>query len=163
MMPGSHNNQNSNLNDPEWCFLGEYALKGLVVDGDIRDRSEDGMLIETIRDLGIGVELIDNIERKLIEFISGAMAQLNQLRFETPITIRLFCQKKMVEDENTMNSFSQIKEKQTLKFSRKTHQPFAAVNGGWGYFLVERSGGFVPNSTVSTFNLVDLYIYKEGE
>ena len=163
MMPVSNDNQNSNLTDPDWCFLGEYALKGLVVDGEIRGRSEDGMLRETIRGLGIGAELIDSIERKLIEFISGAMAQLNQLRFETPTTIRVFCQKKMEEDENSMKSLSLIKEKQTLRFSTNIHQPVPAVNGGWGYFLVERNGGFAPNSTVSTFNLVDLYLYKEGE
>lgn len=163
MMPVTHDNHNSNLTDPEWYFLGEYPLKGLGVDGEIRDRPEDGILIETIRDLGIGAELVDNIERKLIEFISGAMAQLNQLRFETPTTIRVFCQKKMGEDENSMKSLSLIKEKQTLRFSTNIHQPVPAVNGGWGYFLVERNGGFAPNSTVSTFNLVDLYLYKEGE
>jgi hypothetical protein len=43
------------------------------------------------------------------------------------------------------------------------HHPKTEMNGGWGYFLIERSGGFVPHSSVVIKNLVDLYLYKEGE
>jgi len=161
MMAVTNDNHNSNLTDTEWYFLGEYPLKVLGVDGEIQDRSEDGILIETIRDLGIGAELIDNIERKLIGFAGGAMAQLDQECFERPATIRLFCQKKMVEDRKSMKSLSQLKEKLTIKYSHNIHQSDPAFNGGWGYFLVKRGGGPNPAYSVNTNIRIDLFIYKE--
>ena len=161
MISASCNNQNSNPNDPEWHFLGEYPLKGLEVKVEIRDEPNDGMLFKTIRDLGIGAELIDSIERKLIGYISGAITLHNEGRIETTATIRLFCQKETVEDGDLLKSSSQLMENQATKNSYKIRQSDPAANGGWGYFLVKRGGDPNPASSVNTDIRIDLFLYQE--
>jgi hypothetical protein len=41
--------------------------------------------------------------------------------------------------------------------------PEAQLNGGWGYFLVERSEATLPGSLENRQECVELYLYREGE
>jgi len=162
-MQTSNDDNNSIFNDPEWYFLAEFTLSELMVDVDQRGEPTVGLIHQTIRGLGITPECLDNIERALTRFAKKAMADLDRGRSELPVYIRSFCQKKTVEDVNLPKSSSQFTEQQRVDPIKIIHHSEGDLNGGWGYFLVERRGGLAPNSTGSTYSLVDLYLYKEGE
>ncbi len=162
-MQTSNDFNNSILNDPEWNFLGEYTLSELIADVDIQSEFTARSVRQTIEGLGIPPECLNNIERILTRFARKAMTDLDQGRSENPVTIRTFCQKKTVEHVNSPKKSSQFTAQHRLEPIKIFHHSDTEINGGWGYFLVDRRGGFAPNSTVSTSNLVDLYLYKEGE
>jgi hypothetical protein len=160
-MQTTNDNLNSRTTDREWRFLGEYPLNELMIEMDNRDRTS--ALFQTIRDMGINPEYLSNIESKLIGFAKEAMAHLNQGGPESPVYIRLFYQKKTIEDVNSAKSSSQFNAELTIGPKQIIHQSDTGINGGWGYFLIERGGGFPSGSSVSTCNWIDLYLYQEGE
>ncbi len=161
-MRSNYKEQYSRFNEPAWNFLAKYPLRELLVDMDLRNKCEDGLLYRTVRDLGIRPELLDIIERKLIWFATEAPARLNQRRFESPTYIRIFCQNRTVEDIKIVNSASRDKAERNIESAQIIHHSDPELNGGWGYFLVERGGSIPPDSSVSNCNWIELYLYKEG-
>ena len=161
-MQTTNDNPNSRTNDPEWRVLGEYPLNKFMIELDKWNRTNTSLLFQTIRDMGIQPEFLSNIECKLIGFAKEAMAHLNQGRSESPVYIRLFFQKKTIEDVNSTKSSNQFTAEQTSEPSHIIHQSDAETIGGWGFFLVERDGNYQPGSSRRTYNWVDLYLYKEG-
>ena len=161
-MKTSVDNQDPRFINPEWDFLAEYPLNELLVDLDLRDTAEAGILFQAFLSLGIQSELLDIIERKLIGFVAEGPAQLNQRRFEAPTFVRLFFQRQTVAGLPTLRASSQGGVKHTTKSSNIIDHPGPETNGGWGYFLVERGADSKPGASQGTKNWVDLYIYKEG-
>lgn len=151
------------LNDPEWFFLGEYTLGELIADTNYQSEFAAGSDGHIIGGLGIPAECYNNIQRTLTRFAQDEMAALEQGRSELPVYVRAFCPKKIVEDVNSHKFSSQFIAQQQLKPMNIFHHSDADINGGWGFFLVDRIGSSTPNSTSSTYQLVDLYLYKEGE
>ncbi len=150
-------------NGPIWEYLAEYPLNELLVDMDLRDKPEEGLLVRSIRELGIQLELVDVIERKLIGFASQALMQLNQRRFEAPTYVRLYCQKETPDDSNPVNMLDRHKSRQTLESAQIIDRRKPKINGGWGYFLVERGVSSKTGTSATLLNWVDLYLYQEGE
>lgn len=161
-MQTTNDSLKSKTTDPEWCFLGEFPLNELMVEMDNRDRTYSGLLFQTIRDMGLHPELLSKIECKVIGFVKEAVAQLNKRRSEKPTFIRLFCQKKTIEDVNSTKPSSQFSVELTPEASQIIRQSDVGINGGWGYFLIERTGDSLVE-TEERFNyFVDLFLYKEG-
>ncbi len=156
-------NHHSSLNDPVWYFLAEYPLRELKVDRDIRAELAASSLFQTIRDLGIPAEHLNSIEFTLIGFAHKAMAHPHQGGLKFPLYLRLYCQKKAVDELILMKPLHHLTLEQPFESSPCIPHPDTERNGGWGYFLVERSAGFVPSASTRIYNLVDLYLYKEGE
>lgn len=129
------NDNKKSTGDPTWVFLSEYLLSGFIAE-DVGSEQAVGLLLQAIRDFGIPPACLLEIEKTLTGFAQETIVQINHGRSGLPVTIRLFCQKRM------------IKEKE---------------NGGWGYFFIERGGEYPVGSSTNAHNLVDLYLYKEGE
>ena len=130
-MQTANDNQKSGSEDGAWCFLAEFSLGEIRADPDFEDEAADGLLFQTIQDLGVPPESLKKIKGTLNEFVKQAMAHFNAGKLKTPVYIRLFCQKK------------------------------AKMDGGWGYFLIERGPGCPVGFAASTHHMVDLYLYKE--
>lgn len=160
-MRTSKDNQNYEFNDPEWYFLAEYPLDKLPA--DLADRPTAGLLFQTITGLGMDPELLNNIERMLIGLAREVMEQRNHGRYASPANIRLFLQKKTIDGATLFKSTIQFEAKQTKNSTQIIHHSGLVINGGWGYFLVERGGGFQAGSPRDACGEIDLYIYKEGE
>ena len=159
----SNENQNTRFNDPVWYFLAEYPLSELIVAMNTRGELTSKFVHQTFRDLGIPPEHINSIEKTLLGFVKDAMVHLDQERSDLPVYIRLFCHKKTVDDVISLESSSQLNAGQTIETPHIIHHSNPEINGGWGYFLVERGGCFQPGSSMNACNWVDLYLYKEGE
>jgi hypothetical protein len=129
------NGNKNSTDDPKWVFLSEYLVSGFIAE-EIGSEPGVGLLLKTVQDFGIPPACLLEIEKTLTGFTQETIVQINQGRSGLPVTIRLFCQKRMMEEK---------------------------ANGGWGYFFIERGGEYPAGSSANAHNLVDLYLYKEGE
>jgi hypothetical protein len=161
-MKTEKDDEKNRLIDPVWYCLGEFPLDKFLAIVNHGDGTAIGLEFKSFADLGIGYELLSIIERKLAWFASEMLVQLNQSRFEAPVSIRLFCLKKTIVEVNDKQPSKQSAQWKVLKTNPIIHQPVLEADGGWGYFLVKRSGNLHPGDTISSKNYIDLYLYKEG-
>jgi hypothetical protein len=138
--------QNFRSDEPVWVLLAELSSGDSLSDHDRGEETTAGFLIQTSQDLGIPPECMENMARTLAGFAREALARYEQGRLEFPGRIRIFCQKKMIDDASLAKAYSGA---QTI--------------GGWGYFLIERGEDLPPDSSATPHHDIDLYLYKEGE
>jgi hypothetical protein len=129
-------NQSVIPNNPVWYLLAEYSLSEFLSDLNTGNKPMAGLLFKKLRDLCVSPEYVENIEMLLMGFVKEALEHFKGGRLDLPGRIRIFCQRKMIAEE---------------------------IHGGWGYFLIEREHNVSTGSSVSSWNSVDLYLYKEGE
>jgi hypothetical protein len=92
------------------------------------------------------------------------MTHFKQGRLEISGGIRIFCQKKIVDDANSARTTSRHDQaEQAAEHGQIVLDSGMKKNGGWGYFMVERGENFSPTSSLNPHNCIDLYLYKEGE
>jgi hypothetical protein len=158
--PNTNNKYQSD--DPAWYYLAEYSLSALMPDQDVKDEFTSGQLFQTMREMGLSMDFMNSIELTLKSFAKEALANFKQGRLELPERVRIFCQKKMVEDARVAitSGFSQIEH--TLENESIIRHFETNMGGGWGYFLIERRG-YLTGSSAYSSNSVDLYLYKEGK
>jgi hypothetical protein len=162
-MQTSNADQSIRPDDPVWYFLAEYSLSEFTADLNVGEKLMAGSLFQTVRELGIPPEYVENIEMMLTGFAKEALVHFKQGGLELPGRIRIFCQKKMIDNANSAKTSRPYDTEQTLEHAQFVHHPGTKINGGWGYFLIERGGDVSTGSSASSWNSVDLYLYKEGE
>lgn len=156
-------NQNPKCNDPVWYFIAEYSLSAGTVGKNIESEFTAGTLFQTMQNLGIPPECLQKIERTVAGFAKEATVHFNQGRCELPVSVRLFCPQKMVEDVNSEKISNHCNEERSMEPAQSIRRAETKTNGGWGYFLIERGGDFPHGSSRNCHNMIDLYLYKEGE
>jgi hypothetical protein len=135
-MQTSNPDQESRSKDLAWYLLGEYSLSKFLSDSEKEDKLKAGFLSQTVRELSIPPEYVENIEMMLTGFTKEAFEHFKQGGVKLPGRIRIFCKQKMIEKE---------------------------MKGGWGYFVIERSRDSSTNDCTEPFHFIDLYFYGEGE
>lgn len=162
-MQTSNANQTFNSGDPVWVLLSELSLRDFLSDHDRRGMPAAGYLFKMVRELGMSPECMENITRTLAGFAKEALLGYKPGRVELAGRIRIFCQKKMIEDANSAKPSSPHHTEQ----HKRPEQifPDSGVNpiGGWGYFMIERGGDFPTDSSIIPHSDIDLYLYREGE
>ena len=108
-------------------------------------------------------ECMENIARTLVGFAKEALARYKQERLEFPGRIRIFCQKKIMDDANSAKTSRPYHTEQCRKQKQIFPDSGANTVGGWGYFMIERGEDLPPYSSAIPRNSIDLYLYKEGE
>lgn len=156
-------NQNFSSDDPVWVLLAELSLRDFLSDHDRRDEPTAGSLFQTVRELGVSPECMENMARMLAGVAKEASVRPKQGKLELPGRIRIFCQKKILDEAKptkTSRSYHPGQPKQ-----QKQIFPDSMVRkiGGWGYFMIERGDDLPPDSSAGQHNSIDLYLYKEGE
>jgi len=163
-MQTSNTNQNFRPDDPVWVLLAELSLRDFLSNHDRREESMAGYLFQTVQDLGMSPECMESIAKTLTGFAKEAFAHHKQGRPEFPGRIRIFCQKKIIDDANPGRSTSRSYHAEKVKeHAQIILDSGMKMNGGWGYFLIERGGNVSTESSASSWNSVDLYLYKEGK
>ena len=162
-MQPSNSNQSFSSGDPVWVLLAELSLRDFLPDQDRREGPTPGYLLQTLRDLGVSPECIENIARALAGFAKEALARYQPGMPEFSGRIRIFCQKKMTGGAKSTKPSRPYHTEPAEK--HKQHSPDARANtiGGWGYFMIERGEDLPPDPSAVPHNYVDLYLYKEGE
>lgn len=145
-MQTSNAGQNFRSDEPVWVLLAELSLSDSLSDHDRGEEPTAGFLIQTSQDWGISPESMENRAGTLAGFAKEALARYEQGRLEFPGRIRIFCQKKMIDDASLAKAYSAV---QTID--------------GWGYFLIERGEDLPPDSSATPHHDIDLYLYREGK
>jgi hypothetical protein len=161
-MQTSNAKQNFRSDDPVWVLHAELSLRDFLSDYDRRDGPTVGLLIQTARELGMLPECTENIAGTLAGFAKEALVRTKQGRLEFPGRIRIFCQKKMIDDANSAKTSRSCRAEQDNKQKQIFPDSGANTVGGWGYFMIERGEDLPPYSSAIPHNYIDLYLYKEG-
>ncbi len=129
-------NQGSRSTDFRWYLLGEYPLSGLLP-GPEADHQRTVELPSTmVRETDLPLERIEPVEMALRSFAIKALRQMLPDGEVHPGQIRIFCQKKILDEE---------------------------IKGGWGYFVIEKPrDASSQEDDKETQEFIDFYIYEEG-
>jgi hypothetical protein len=79
----------------EKIFLAPGNLVNFLTDDDWSDKPAAESLFQTLRELGMSPEGMDNMAKALAGFAREAKLRYGQARLEYPGRIRIFCQKKI--------------------------------------------------------------------
>lgn len=158
-MQTSNNKRNFNCDDTAWILLAELPFMDFLLDQDQRDEPVVNFLIQMLQELGMSAEDMENIARTLAGSVRESLVRTKQKELEFPVRIRVFCQKKMIDDAKSVNS-SQPGEQ-----GKKQMLPDCRVGriGGWGCFMIERGEDFRSDFYRIRESYIDLYLYKEGD
>jgi len=156
-------NQNFGSDDSIWYFLAEFSLSEFLLDRDRSDELTVGVLRQVVQELGILPECVENIEMTLAGFATEALVRFQQGGLELPGRVRLFCQKKIIDDVNSGSAAARPNHtEQVMEHAQMILDSSTKMNGGWGYFLIKRGSNVSTGSPTRSWNSVDLYLYKEG-
>ncbi len=158
-----NDNLNLNFDDPVWNCLIEYPLTNLIADSDIQDDPTTRSLIQTLIDLGVRPELLNNIVRKLIKVAQGVTSEYNHHSSDAPLYLRLYCPRMTRRDVNTMKPTSAVVAESVKQTTQVFRSADHEINRGWEYLMVERGGRARRDSAVGCSSWIDMYLYRQGE
>ena len=162
-MQTSNAKEDFGSSDPIWVLLAELSFRDFLSDQDRKDGLIAGLMFQTMREFGLPPESMETITRMLAGFAQEALAHQKQERREFPGGIRIFCQKKIIEDANVASASGPDRIEQGKKQKLSFPDREASKIGGWGYFMIERGEDVPPYSSGISQNSIDLYLYKEGD
>jgi hypothetical protein len=154
--------QNFRSDDPAWVLLVELSLRDFLSDHDWRNGRTAGFLFQTVQELGMSPEYIENIAGTLADFAKEAFVRTKQGRLESPEWIRIFCQKRIIDDANSAKNSRTYPIEQDKKQKQIFPDSRAKTIGGWGYFIIERGEDLRSDPSAISKSYIDLYLYKEG-
>ena len=142
-MQTSNPNQNFRSKDPVWVLLAKLSFSDCLSAQGRGEEPAAGFLFQSLRELGMSPEGMESIAGKLAGFAKEARARAGQGRLGFPGQIRIFCQKKMIEDANAAKLSRAYRTEQAIKDEQISPDPGANKMGGWGYFTIEKGGTFL--------------------
>jgi hypothetical protein len=159
----SNDKQDFRSDNPVWVLLAELLFSDFLSDHDRRDEPTVGLLFQTVQKLGMPLECMENIAMLVTEFTKESPVYYKQEGPEFPPRIRIFCQKKILDDANAARATSQPDHtEQAMEHSPMILDFGTKMNGGWGCFLIERGCNVSDDASLRSHHLVDLYLYREG-
>ncbi len=153
-------NPRTRSDDPAWYFLGELSLSEILA-YPRRDELTDGLWVQTVRELSMPLECVENIKRTLTGFARNDWVHAKQGKLDMPGRIRLFCQQKILNDANSAKP--PMYTETAGEHIKMSHLSSAKLNGGWGFFVIEKGGKLLTGSSAPSWYSIDLYLYREGE
>lgn len=160
-MQTSNGDQDSSSNNQAWYLIAEYPFRGFLSDHDKQGEGTSGLLLQTMRELGIPLAYLEKINVALNGFAEEASLHFQQGSLELPGRIRVFCQQRMLGEANSAKT-RPVYAEQTAKHAPIKYHSSTIIKGGWGYFIIERYSDDAGSPEI-TCPFVDLYLYKEGE
>jgi len=160
-MRTSNDDKNIRSNTLGWYLLVEYALGEITPDNGEEYELTAGFLFQPFQELGVPPELIRKIELTLTGFAQRTRVPVKQSRLVRPGSFRVFCQKKVIDYANAARTSRPDCAEPTMEPVPIKDPSGTYLNGGWGYFIIDRSGDEASSSGKS-HPLIDLYLYREG-
>lgn len=114
-------------------------------------------------EFGMPLECVETIARLVTEFDKGSPGHDKQEGLEFPERIRIFCQKKIMDNANAVRASSRTYHtEQAIEHSLMIPDFGAKMDGGWGCFLIKRGSNVSGAASLRSHHFVDLYLYREG-
>ena len=162
-MKTSNAKQNFSSDDPVWVLLADLSFRDFLSDPERGGEPTAGYLLQTMRELGMPLECVENIAMLVTEFARELPVRYQHEGLEFPGRIRIFCQKKIIDDTNAAHATSRpYPTEQAMEHSPMILDFGTKMNGGWGSFLIKRGGNVSYDASLSAYYSVDLYLYREG-
>lgn len=163
IMQTSNVKRNFSSDDPGWVLLAELLFSDFSSEHDRIDEPAAGYLLQTVREMGMPLECVENIAVLVTEFTKESPEHYKQEGMEFPAQIRIYCQKKLIEDASAGRATSRpYHTEQAMEDSPMMLDFGTKMNGGWGCFLIKRGGTASDDTSLSSPHIVDLYLYREG-
>ena len=134
-MQTANTNRGQRSKDLTWYLVGEFPLCSFISDATIDDKIKAAMCSQMGGNIENQKESIERVSIKLSALAKEVVENFTPGRAEAAGRMRIYCQMKMIEE---------------------------SVNGGWGYFVIERSSEAVTCAGREPDHAVDVYFYKEG-
>ena len=162
-MGTSNAKQNFSSDNPVWVLLAELSLRDFLSNHNLGEELLSGDVFPTVQELGVSAECMENIAEMLAGLAKEASVRTKKGKLGFPRRIRIFCQKKILDDAKLARTSRPYHTEQPKKQKQDFPDSEANTIGGWGYFIIERGEGLPPDSSTIPHNYIDLYLYKEGE
>lgn len=162
-MDTSNAKQNFRANDPLWVLLAEFSLCDFLSDHSRKDQPTAGLLFQMVREVSMPLECVEKIARLVTEFAKESPMRSKQEGLEFPARIRIFSQKKILDDANVLRTTSRPHHSEPVVEHLPMPLDFGTkMDGGWGCFLIKRGSSVSGDASLSSHYFVDLYLYREG-
>lgn len=126
--------------DSTWHLLAECSIGVDDFGKNPGVKLSIGSLIDTMRKLGLPPKTLHQIEGTITRIANEALSHIYLGRPILPVYIRLFCERKTI-DQIPLTE--------------------AHMNGGWGYYLIERVVELSPDYFKGYRRVIELYLYSE--
>lgn len=161
-MPTSNAKRDFRSEDLVWVFLAELSVRDFLSDHDGRDESTAGYLFQTVRELGMPLACVENIAMLVTELTKESPAHDKREGLEFTARIRIFCEKKIIDDANAASTTSRpYQTEPAMEHSPMILDFDTKMHGGWGCFLIKRGGSVSNDASLRSDHFVDLYLYRE--
>lgn len=154
---GSHNFP---IDDPTWHLVAEWSLPGAPgVSGDQEAEFDSGLLVETVRDLGLPLSQLNRIKVAIEEAVRNFRRPSGQVGSALPGIIRLFA--RSVEDSHPGALRARHAEGPSGRGGR-----FLSSGGqsrGWGFYLMKRIVDPPSVPIEEPHFSIELFLYPEGK
>lgn len=124
-----------------WYLLAEYMLNGTLTE-NIGGEFTAGPLFQTLLELGLPIEYLNNILDRITEAARGVLGEPNREYRNFTLHINLYCHRKLRDCRPHVGM---------------------QLNSGWGYYLIERESELPNAGPDKCHHDVELYLYKEGD
>jgi hypothetical protein len=147
---------NSSPADTNWRFLIAFPLADFLSDRNRQCDLTAGFLYQALIKLDISPECLADIDRTLTDFAGEKWRNFQQGGHDYPGQVRFFCQRKSI---GGLAALQPDPHDHTIQNALVFPGLNTKINGGWGFFLIARGG----DVDLGPANLVDVYLYREGE
>ena len=160
-MQTSNADQLFRSNHPVWILLAESPVNEFVLCSSKGEHSA-GFPNGALRELGVSPGCVESITHTMARFAREALVRWTHASSGMPGFIRVICQKKLIIDAHAENTPRLDHSERSLEQARVIHRAGAEMAGGWGFFLIERSGDTTVEVPQGSPYFIELYVYKEG-
>lgn len=140
-MQAENGNPEVNRDDPTWHFIADFSLNEVTFAEFMATELTTGSLFQAMREQNIPVECIERIKGTISEIVKGVRSSFRHRLPDLPVRFCLFSNK-------------------TAK--ARVRDSGDQMNGGWGYYVIERGRDFLNATCQECPRVVELYIYEEG-
>ncbi len=145
-------NRNHATDATAWYLLVDFSAREFLSDQDRSDGLMTGFLSSPLRELDTLPGWVADLEAMLARFAKEVIGH-----FERGGRVRLFCQRKIVDEEHF--------ERATLQFDpaeQAIRDSGEKMNGGWGCYAIEKGRDFTEAACTEPCYIIDIYIYRES-
>ena len=141
-MQANINHPRNNEDNPEWYFIAEFLLDEDNFGEFLGTELPAFSLFQAMLDRGIPSQSVKRIKGAIAETCRGVRGSFNHTLPDLPVRIYVFSNKKTVD---------------------RPHHSGDQMNGGWGFYMIERGGDFHSPACQEHLRVMELYLFKEGE